>query len=136
VGLLVRHYFNMKNQGRAKQGFVLLPISFALFFTIAWFAAPVRQDLAAGPPVPFADVQQIVSRHCVSCHAAKPANTDFETAPKGVKLETATQIVRDKTRIRQQAVTTQAMPLGNSTNMTEQERLLLGRWIAQGGSAE
>ena len=34
--------------------------------------------------------------------------------------------------IEQQAVQTQAMPLGNVTGMTQSERDLLGRWIAQG----
>jgi len=134
VGILVRHYFNMKNQGRAKQGFILLPISFVLLFVIAYAATPAKVDLSAGPKVPFATVQKIVETRCANCHAAKPSNEDFDAPPKGVKLETAAQIVREKTRIRQQTVDTKTMPLGNMTEMTEEERLLLGRWIAQGAS--
>ena len=34
--------------------------------------------------------------------------------------------------IEEQAVETEAMPLGNATGMTDDERELLGRWIAQG----
>ena len=35
-------------------------------------------------------------------------------------------------RIRQQAIDTKAMPLSNVTKMTQAERDLLARWIAQG----
>lgn len=136
VGVLVRHYFNMKNQGKAKQGMILLPIAFVLFFVIAWAATPKTEDLSSGPQVPFAEVQQVIETRCASCHAAKPSNEDFETAPKGVKLETAAQIAREKTRIRQQTVDTDAMPLGNITEMTEEERKLVGRWIAQGAKTD
>ncbi len=136
VGVLVRHYFNMKNQGKSKQGFVLLPISFVLFFIIAWAATPKTEDLSAGPPVPFAQVERIIQDRCASCHAAKPTSEDFETPPKGVKLETMAQIVREQTRIRQQTVDTDAMPHGNITEMTEEERKMLGRWIAQGASID
>ncbi len=136
VGILVRHYFNMKNQGNAKQGFILLPISFVLLFAIAFFAAPKSQNVSEGPAVPFVKVQEIVNDHCVSCHAAKPTNEDFDAPPKGVKLETDAQIVRERHRIRQQSVDTDTMPLGNMTEMTEAERQLLGRWIAQGGSTD
>lgn len=136
VGILVRHYFNMKNQGNAKQGFILLPISFVLLFAIAFFAAPKSQNVSEGPAVPFVKVQEIVNDHCVSCHAAKPTNEDFDAPPKGVKLETDAQIVRERHRIKQQVVDTDTMPLGNMSEMTEAERQLLGRWIAQGGSAD
>ncbi|MBL4739954.1 MAG: hypothetical protein JKY12_03115, partial [Sneathiella sp.] len=90
----------------------------------------------AGAKVPFATVQKIVATRCASCHAAKPSSEDFDAPPKGVKLETAAQIVREKTRIRQQTVDTKTMPLGNMTEMTEEERLLLGRWIAQGATTD
>jgi uncharacterized membrane protein len=136
VGILVRHYFNMKNQGRAKQGFFLLPLSFVLFFVIAYFAAPKSIDLSEGPAVPYAVVQTIIDERCVSCHAQKPSNKDFEVAPKAVKLETTDQIRREIKRIRQQVVDSTAMPLGNLTEMTDEERLLVGRWIAQGGSTD
>ena len=136
VGILVRHYFNMKNQGKAKQGFFLLPLSFVLFFVIAYFAAPKSVDLSGGPAVPFAAVQSVIDQRCVSCHAQKPSNTDFETAPKAVKLETMAQIKREIIRIRQQVVDSDAMPLGNITEMTDEERLIIGRWIAQGGNTQ
>jgi uncharacterized membrane protein len=49
-----------------------------------------------------------------------------------VKLDTAGEIKAQAQAIEQQAVQTKAMPLGNVTGMTQAERNLLGRWIAQG----
>lgn len=135
VGILVRHYFNMKNQGKAKQGLILLPISFVLLFAIAFVAAPKSMDLSNTPKISFSAVQTIMNDRCVSCHAVKPTSEDFDTPPKGVKLETVAQIVREHVRIKQQAVDTDTMPLGNITEMTDEERQILGRWIAQGASA-
>ena len=134
VGILVRHYFNMKNQGRAKQGFILLPIAFVLFFAIAYAAAPKSDDNAPAEKVPFAEVEKIIFERCTSCHAAKPTNADYESPPKGVRLETPAQIARERTRIRQQSVDTKTMPLGNLTQMTEEERKIIGWWISQGAS--
>ncbi|WP_169543124.1 urate hydroxylase PuuD [Sneathiella aquimaris] len=136
VGVLVRHYFNMKNQGKSKQGMVLLPIAFVLFFAIAWAATPKTEDFSGADKVSFTTVQKIIQDRCVSCHAAKPTSEDFDTPPKGVVLETAAQILREHTRIRQQTVDTDVMPLGNITEMTEAERKLVGQWVAQGANAD
>ncbi|MEH6525598.1 MAG: urate hydroxylase PuuD [Sneathiella sp.] len=135
VGILVRHFFNMKNQGKAKQGFILLPIAFVLFFFIAYASTP-KSDLADMAPVPFAAVEKIIYDRCASCHATNPTSKDFDSPPKGVKLETPAQIVREKTRIRQQSVATKTMPQGNITNMTDEERKLIGGWIYQGAKTD
>jgi len=95
VGILVRHFFNMKNQGKAKQGFILLPIAFVLFLIIAYASSP-KTDLAEMEPVPFATVERIIEERCASCHAANPSSKDFDSPPKGVKLETAAQIAPDR----------------------------------------
>ena len=47
-------------------------------------------------------------------------------------VEQFEQIQKLAPSIRQQAVESTAMPLGNATRMTTQERQILGRWIAQG----
>ena len=46
-------------------------------------------------------------------------------------LETEAQIIANAARIHAQAVATQAMPLGNLTGMKQEERDLIGAWIAQ-----
>ncbi|MNO03732.1 hypothetical protein D3C81_2245190 [compost metagenome] len=47
-------------------------------------------------------------------------------------LDTPQQIQQQAARIQAQAVATQIMPLGNITQMTQQERELIGAWIAKG----
>jgi uncharacterized membrane protein len=38
--------------------------------------------------------------------------------------------------IKTQAVITMAMPLGNKTGITPEERIILGRWIEEGAAIE
>jgi uncharacterized membrane protein len=54
------------------------------------------------------------------------------SAPAGVMLDTPERILANAPRIMQQAVTLRAMPLGNITHITEDERTLIGRWFADG----
>jgi uncharacterized membrane protein len=56
----------------------------------------------------------------------------FSAAPGGVMFDTPQQIQQQAARIQAQAVATQIMPLGNITQMTQQERDLIGAWISQG----
>ena len=52
--------------------------------------------------------------------------------PDELARDTPEQIRQNAPRIQAQAVTTQIMPLGNITQMTQQERDLIGAWIVQG----
>ena len=49
-------------------------------------------------------------------------------APKGVKLDSAERISAQALTIYQQTVIAKAMPPGNLTGLTEEERKLLERW--------
>ena len=84
----------------------------------------------------FGEVQAIVLARCVACHAAAPRITSFGAAPGGVNFEDPARIVRYAPRIRERVVTTRTMPLGNMTGMSEEERLVLARWIGHGANAE
>ena len=72
----------------------------------------------------------IVQTRCASCHAAKPSDATIKVAPKGVQLETLAALKRYAAQIDAQAVRNKAMPLGNRTGMTDEERAKLGKWIA------
>lgn len=96
----------------------------------------MRAALAGEGEAPaFAEVEAIVLSRCVACHAAAPRIASFGAAPGGVNLEDREEIVRYAARIRERVVTTRTMPLGNMTAMTEEERLLLARWIGHGAQA-
>ena len=51
-------------------------------------------------------------------------------------FDTIEEIKRAKDRIYPQSVASHIMPLGNSTEMTQDERDLLGRWIANGANVK
>jgi uncharacterized membrane protein len=131
IGAWVRHYFNARHTGRTLWG---IPVTAAL--AIALVAVVIRPQShaagSAGPPVAFTRVQPIVAERCAVCHSAHPTFSGIDVAPKGVVLDTPAEIKAQAARIEQFAVGSQAMPLSNVTKMTQKERDLLGRWIAQG----
>jgi len=128
IGAWVRHFFNLRHAGRTVWA---IPATAAL--AIAALAIVIRpQDKpaeAGTQAVPFAQVAQVIEERCAACHSDQP--TIVDTAPQGVKLDTPPEIKAQADAIEQQAVRTDAMPLGNVTGMTEAERDLVGRWIAQ-----
>jgi uncharacterized membrane protein len=93
--------------------------------TLAPAAAPV---VAAGE---LTRVQQIVHVRCAPCHAARPTQAGFSAAPNGVLLETLDQLLVHLTQVQQQ-LSAHAMPLGNLTAMTEDERATVLMWIGHG----
>jgi uncharacterized membrane protein len=131
IGAWVRHFFNLRHTGRTAWA---IPVTAAL--AIAGVAVAIRpkthEASAGGTPVPFADVRPIVAQRCAVCHSSHPTYSGIDTAPKGVMFDTPVEIHAQASRIEQQAVASNAMPLGNVTKMTNAERDLLGRWIAQG----
>lgn len=93
-------------------------------------AANPAQASSAGPS--FDKVHNVIQERCTVCHSAKPTSPLFSTAPAGVMFDTPEQIRLQAARIQAQSVASQIMPLGNITQMTQQERELIGAWIAQG----
>ncbi|MGC5701219.1 urate hydroxylase PuuD [Pseudomonas sp. NFXW11] len=93
-------------------------------------ASAPAQASNAGPS--FDKVHSVIQERCSVCHSAKPTSPLFSTAPAGVMFDTPEQIRLQAARIQAQAVASQIMPLGNITQMTQQERELIGAWIAQG----
>ena len=74
----------------------------------------------------------IVQTRCASCHSANPRDEGFDEAPAGVMFDDLAQIEANAQRVLTQAVIGQAMPLGNMTEMTDEERAQLGQWIRAG----
>ena len=129
VGILVmiRHYFNSRGVGQAKNS--LIAIIAISVFALIYVLAPSQAKVQSQEVVSIAEAQVIIEKHCVSCHAAEPSNKAFAIAPKGIMLDTKEKINTHKDQIYRQAVLSKAMPIVNSTNMTDQEREQLGVWI-------
>jgi len=91
---------------------------------------------AAAPPVHAGTIAEsealtIVQRHCVMCHAMRPKHESFQEAPKNISLETVADLRRYAAAIYAQTVQSRAMPLGNQTGMSDDERNTLGRWVKE-----
>ena len=128
TGAWVRHFFNLRHAGRTVWA---IPVTAALAIAVLAVAIRPQGESAAGTPaVPFSRVARIVDQRCSACHSQHPTKVD--QAPKGVMFDTPAEIKAYAGAIDAQAVQTRAMPLGNVTGMTQGERDLLGRWIAQG----
>lgn len=82
--------------------------------------------------VTFAQANAVIQKRCAVCHSADPADRTFGPAPAGVAFESPEQIIARVERIRVRAVETKTMPPANKTHISDAERVLLGRWIAQG----
>ena len=87
---------------------------------------------AASVGAGFAQVQQVIQARCIQCHAEKP--TLMPVPGKGVLLDSKENIALHAQQIYQQAVVQKAMPLGNMTNITEDERAIIGKWFEAGAS--
>jgi len=140
IGAMARHWFNLRNAG--SKAIWPVPVAALGFIALAYVASPYFASPgsasadADAEPVTFAQAYEIILNRCVSCHAEKPSDENFDKAPKNVRFDTPRQIKNEAARIRAVSVLTKTMPLGNQTKMTVAERVLLGRWIADGAEIE
>ena len=144
VGVLVRHFFNLRNQGRPAPA--LLVVAVILIILTALAIAP-KSRAVSEPPVaqqsdqtaeviPFAQVRQVIVQRCNNCHSAEPNHPTAPVAPNGVMFDTPDQISQWAQRIHERTVTTHTMPLANLTQMTLEERELVDQWYRAGAALE
>lgn len=98
--------------------------------------APAHATQPASAGVSFETINKVIQERCSVCHSATPSHAAFAAAPAGVMLDTPEEIKANVPRIVAQTVTTQVMPLGNMTQMTEEERALIGTWVEQGATIQ
>lgn len=130
ASVAVRHYINLHEKGISANW--MLPFATIAIISLVIVTAPTNKNSNNSAPVSFAEVQTIFQRRCVQCHSSKPTDDVQTVAPNGVMFETAEQIQKMTDKILLRAVNTHSMPQGNKTKMTDEERELIGRWIAQG----
>ena len=144
AGVLIRHFFNLRNQGRAAP--VLIVIALLILILAAFIAAPKSRAIpdreaatsSAQPvePVSFSQLQHVIVQRCNICHSAEPDHPTAPVAPNGVMFDTPEQIRQWAQRIHDRTVTNRTMPLANLTQMTDEERLLVDRWYVAGAGVE
>lgn len=138
VGVLIRHFFNLRNQGKLVPA---LPIAAVLILILMAYAIAPRSAVNSDSEntaitiqtekiqVSFAEVQDVINKRCVICHSQSPNHPTAPVAPNGVMLDTAEQIQQWRTRIHERTVVTRTMPLANLTQITDAEIRLLDNWF-------
>ena len=148
LSVLVRHYFNTRHDSHRFAW--TLPAAAVGMVCLAFVLSPNRQpapqNLAPATPEQasvsaqqsgasnsdFSRVSSVIEERCTVCHSANPTSPLFSAAPAGVMFDTPEQIKMMAAKIHAQTIASQIMPLGNITQMTQEERDLLASWIEQG----
>jgi len=147
AGGVIRHFYNARHAGAPSPWWTWAVAGAAMTLVVWLSAAPPRasDEVAAtgGTAAPsrpeavaFAQVETIVLSRCSMCHAAEPLWAGLAAPPKGVRLDTPEMIRRHAEQIRLQATLTHAMPPGNLTALSAEEREVLAAWIAAGAPLE
>jgi uncharacterized membrane protein len=131
AGVLIRHFFNLRHKGRIAWSYPAAGVALLLLVAIAIAPRPAARTQASGA-VDFSRVQAVVTQRCATCHSDRPTQPGFASAPAGVMLHSPELIRRHAERIYRQTVQLKAMPIGNLTNMTDEERALIGSWYEAG----
>jgi uncharacterized membrane protein len=93
-------------------------------------STPVASSNPNEPKITFTQAKQVITQRCSMCHSASGGSTQG-----GISYDTNEQIIASAQRIKARAVISKDMPKTNKTNMTQEERDLIGKWVDQGASA-
>ena len=139
MGVTIRHWFNTTHARKGRPTWTWLA-TVLIFIVIAWLStvpkeahedelsvAPVNQRFAQN--IHFDAARDVVLSRCSMCHAAEPVWEGVIRPPKNVMLETDAEIAAHAREIYIQAGRSHAMPPGNITEVTPQERALLTAWF-------
>ena len=138
IGALVRHYFNLRNQKQYKPW--ILPVAaIGMLLLIFYTALPKiisNQDniISSSEQISFVEINNIIKYRCGVCHAKNPTFDGIESPPKGIVYDSPQDILKNLSLIQAQAIDSDAMPPGNMTGITQQEREKLLLWIQQGAN--
>jgi uncharacterized membrane protein len=139
MGVTIRHWFNTVHARKGEPHWTWL-VTVILFILIMWLSTVPKvltgeQDAAMAPAFErfksdthFAKASETISSRCSMCHAAEPVWEGIISAPRGVVLDSDNAIAMHAREIYLQAGRSHAMPPGNVTDMTPEERKLLAAW--------
>lgn len=142
IGAIVRHYFNAHDRGEHGAAMrwqwpAAAMLLLALMVFVAW--RPSSNEAPATPGISAEQTDEdandpvdqqafaIIQTRCAVCHTASPS--DFVTAaPAGIMYDSPALVHQYAAQIRAQTVDAHAMPPGNLTEMTDEERALIDAW--------
>jgi uncharacterized membrane protein len=137
IGPVIRHFYNMRHEGKGSPWWTW-GVAAAGMIAVALLsgAGPRPKSGALPAAVEFAQVEAIVASRCSMCHAAEPLWPGIASAPGGVRLDDADHIRQHAKLIELYAVHSHAMPPGNITDISLEERDQLAAWAAAGAPAK
>ncbi|MBN9044035.1 MAG: urate hydroxylase PuuD [Rhizobiales bacterium] len=140
LGPIIRHFFNSRHAGKGSPWWTWAVTAAGMLVIVYLSSLGPRQAKAAelmprGAPT-FAQVEEIVISRCSMCHAKQVVWSGLAAAGKNVILDDPAQIRRHAELIELTAVRSNAMPPGNITDMTAQERQILAAWLRSGAPAQ
>jgi uncharacterized membrane protein len=141
-GAIIRHWFNTRHARKGNPHWTWAA-AVVIFICIAWLSAAgkpgdtreVVASASAGPFLAdshFAAVRDVVQGRCSMCHAAEPFYEGIHEAPKNVHLDSDAAIANHAEQIAMQAGFSTAMPPGNVSGITPEERQLIVTWFREG----
>jgi uncharacterized membrane protein len=125
-----KHYMNLREKG--KYSVWVLPVSILILLGAAFLSAPQPVKNDCKEELTSKDIMPIIQQRCASCHASNPTDDVYTAPPNGVKYDTPDDIIKLRDKIMQRVVVTKTMPPNNKTDITDEERKLIGCWIEQG----
>ena len=134
IGPAIRHFFNSRHEGKGSPWWTW-GVAAAGMLAVAWLSGLGPRDAGArASKIDVKAAENTVLARCSMCHMEGPVWPGVHSPPKGVLLDNPENIRRHAHLIEINAVRSHAMPPGNVTEITGEERRLLAAWIA-GGSA-
>jgi len=131
LGPIIRHFFNERHAGRRSPWWVWGVAAVGMIAIGLLSAAGPRDGKAAALATApsYAAAEEIILSRCSMCHSAEPVWDGITTAPKGIRLDDAEHIHRNARLIGRNAAWAGAMPPGNVTDMTAEERATIAAWV-------
>ena len=142
TGVTIRHYFNTMH-ATGKGPHWTWGVTVILFILIAWLSTASMNDTyeeAEARPLTateqrFASAEgfdaayDAVISNCSMCHAREPVWQGLQWPPKGVLLETKSDVVRHAPQIYMQAGLSHAMPPPSAVQMDDEARRQIVAWV-------
>ncbi|HZG28571.1 MAG TPA: urate hydroxylase PuuD [Ensifer sp.] len=141
MGVTIRHWFNTTHARKGKPTWTWA-VTAIIFIIIMWLStvpkvlgggendtssiAPAFQRFAGDPH--FGAAKDVIGTRCMMCHTAEPVYEGIARPPKGVAFDSDAAIAAHAREIYLQAGRSHAMPPGNVTDITLDERKVLTAW--------
>ncbi len=138
IGPVIRHFFNARHEGSGSPWWTW-GVAAAGMIAVAWLsAAGPRQTTTGALPanVNAKAAQNVILSRCSMCHTSEPGWPGIHGPPKGIVLDSPEAISQHARLIDINACRSSAMPPGNITEITAQERQILAAWFAAGAPAK